>query len=154
MSRDDNARVVVPPPLLFVAAFALGWLLNRAIPLPVLPAAPARVLAPLFGLAALVIAAAAWRELRRAGTPVNPYKPTATLVRSGPFAYSRNPLYLSLILLSLGLALALNAAWCVAALVPVVVVLQRGVIAREEAYLLRRFGDAYRSYCAATRRWL
>jgi protein-S-isoprenylcysteine O-methyltransferase Ste14 len=154
MSRDDSAGVAVPPPLVFVVAFAAGWLLNLAIPLPILPATLAHVLAPVFGLAALAIAAAAWRELRRAGTPVDPYKPSTALVTGGPFAYSRNPLYLSLILLSLALALVLNAAWCVAALVPGVAVLRRWVITCEEAYLLRRFGDAYRSYCAATRRWL
>jgi protein-S-isoprenylcysteine O-methyltransferase Ste14 len=144
----------MPPPFLFGGAFVLGWLLNRLVPLAVLPAGVGRPGAFVFGVAALLLAVASFRELSRANTAVSPYKPSAALVRSGPFAYSRNPLYVSLILLTLGLALLVNALWCVVLLVPAVIVLRFGVVAREEAYLLRRFGDEYRCYCAGTRRWI
>jgi protein-S-isoprenylcysteine O-methyltransferase Ste14 len=119
-----------------------------------LPAAIASWAGGVLMLAALVVGVAALWEMRRAGTAVNPGKPATSLVGTGPFAYSRNPLYGALFLLSLGLSLSANALWCVLLLVPAMVVLRRGVIAREEAYLQRRFGDDYRRYCATVRRWL
>jgi len=155
MPRDDEtAGVVAPPPLIFGAALVTGWLLNWVVPAPVAPAAFARGAGGLLAVMALGVAVSAFQEMNRAATTVNPYSPTTSLVRRGVFAYSRNPLYLSLIALSLGLALLTNALWCVVALVPAVAVLRLGVISREEAYLERRFGEQYRRYCAATRRWL
>lgn len=154
MSSPDTAGVLAPPPLIFAIALIAGWLLDRGVPLPILPGAVARWAGAVLIVAALVIAAAALREMRRARTAVDPYSPTTALVRSGPFARSRNPIYVALILLSLGLALLANALWCALLLLPAVIVLRRFVIAREETYLERRFGDDYRSYCATTPRWL
>ncbi len=155
MPRDDEtARVVAPPPLIFGTALVTGWLLNWLVPAPVAPVAFARGAGALLAAGGLAFGVMAWRELGRAATAVNPYRPTTSLVRSGAFAYSRNPLYVALIALSLGAALLANALWCVVALVPAVAVLRLGVISREEAYLERRFGEQYRVYRAATRRWL
>ena len=154
MSRDDTAGVLAPPPVIFATALVLGWLLNRVVPVPLLPRAVAPWAAGVLVVVALAIAAAALREMRRARTAVDPYRPSTALVCTGPFARSRNPLYVALVLLSLSIAAMFNALWCALLLVPAVVVLSRGVIAREEAYLERRFGDDYRRYCAATRRWL
>jgi protein-S-isoprenylcysteine O-methyltransferase Ste14 len=150
----DTPGVVAPPPLIFATPLVLGWLLDRVVPVRMLPAAIASWAGGVLMLAALVVGVAALWEMRRAGTAVNPGKPATSLVGTGPFAYSRNPLYGALFLLSLGLSLSANALWCVLLLVPAMVVLRRGVIAREEAYLQRRFGDDYRRYCAAVRRWL
>jgi protein-S-isoprenylcysteine O-methyltransferase Ste14 len=92
--------------------------------------------------------------LSRAHTPVDPLKPTTALVTEGPFRYSRNPIYLALTLLYLGVVLLINALGILLLVVPAVLVLRYGVIAREEAYLTRKFGDAYRQYTAQVRRWL
>jgi protein-S-isoprenylcysteine O-methyltransferase Ste14 len=154
MAAPDTAGVVAPPPLIFATAFVAGWLLGRVFPWPILPAAIAFPAGFVPGIAGLALAVAAFREMRRARTAVSPYAPTTALVRTGPFAHSRNPLYVALTLLSLGLALAVNTMWCVLLLLPALVVLRRGVVAREEAYLRRCFGEAYRAYCATTRRWL
>ncbi len=154
MSVDDTPGVLAPPPLIFAAALVLGALLDRVVRLPILPPGLAVWVGAVLVAAALVLAAASVREMRRARTAVDPYKPSAALVRTGPFARSRNPIYVALFLLSLGVALLANALWCVVLLVPAVIVLRRFVVAREEAYLERRFGEEYRSYCAATRRWL
>ena len=150
----DTAGVVAPPPLIFAAALVAGWLLNRAVPLPLLPGAAAPWVGGALVLAALALAAASLREMRRARTAVDPFKPSTALVRSGPFGRSRNPIYVALVLLSFGVALAVNAAWCALLLLPALAVLRRGVVAREEAYLQRRFGEEYRQYCATTPRWL
>jgi protein-S-isoprenylcysteine O-methyltransferase Ste14 len=154
MAAPDTAGVVAPPPLIFTVAFVVGWLLGRVFPWPILPAAIAFWAGFVPALASLALAVAAFREMHRARTAVSPYTPTTALVRTGPFALSRNPLYVSLILLSLGLALMVDTMWCVLMLLPVLVVLRRGVVAREEAYLERCFGEDYRLYCATTRRWL
>lgn len=85
------------------------------------------------------------RALSRAHTPVDPMKPTAALVTEGPFRYSRNPIYLALTLLYLGVVFFVNALWILLLVVPALVMLGYGVIAREEAYLARKFGEAYPS---------
>jgi protein-S-isoprenylcysteine O-methyltransferase Ste14 len=154
MSSEDTPGVLAPPPLIFAAALVVGWLIDRVLPFPILPAGVARWAGAVLAFAALAIAAAAIREMRRVRTAVDPYTPSASLVRTGPFARSRNPIYVALFLLSLGLALLANALWCVLLLLPAVLVLRRFVVAREEAYLERRFGDEYRRYFAITRRWL
>jgi protein-S-isoprenylcysteine O-methyltransferase Ste14 len=81
-------------------------------------------------------------------------KPTTALVTEGPFRYSRNPIYLALTLLYVGVALLINALWILLLIVPVLLVIRYGVIAREEAYLTRKFGDTYRQYTARVQRWL
>ena len=92
--------------------------------------------------------------MRRAGTNVNPRDPTTAIVVEGPFRFSRNPLYLSLILAYLGITLLVNALWPLLLLPPLLVVLHWGVIAREERYLEAKFGESYRVYKARVRRWL
>ena len=89
-----------------------------------------------------------------AGTNVNPSLPTTVLVVDGPFQFSRNPMYLARTLLYLGLGLLANALCVFVALLPLLVVMHHGVIKREERYLEGKFGDAYRQYRAAVRRWL
>ena len=154
MATDDTPGILAPPPLIFAAALLLGWLLGLVVPVPALPAAIAPWVGLVLVIAGMAIAIAALWAFRHARTAVDPYRPSTALVRSGPFARSRNPIYIALILLSLGLALLANVLWCVLLLPPAVAVLRRGVIAREEAYLERRFGDDYRDYRATTRRWL
>ena len=105
-------------------------------------------------LVSLPLAMATLRVLSRAHTSVDPMKPTTALVTEGAFRYSRNPIYVALTLLYVGVALLINALWILLLVVPALVVLRYGVIAREEAYLTRKFGDAYRQYTAQVRRWL
>lgn len=91
---------------------------------------------------------------RRAGTPVDPHKSTTHIVTSGPFRFTRNPLYVSLTLLYLGLTLIFNLAWAMILLPLAVLILHNGVILREERYLAGKFGDEYLAYKSRVRRWL
>jgi protein-S-isoprenylcysteine O-methyltransferase Ste14 len=150
----DTAQVLVLPPLVYGAAFVMGLLLHLVFPLHVLPTTFARGIGVVCILASLPLAIATLRALSRAHTPVDPMKPTTALVTEGPFRYSRNPIYVALTLLYVGVALLINALWILLLVVPVLVVIRYGVIAREEAYLTRKFGDAYRQYTAQVRRWL
>lgn len=150
----DIPGVIAPPPLIYGAAFLAGLLLNRAAPAQPLPDALRPALGwPLVG-AAVLLAAWAARTMRRAGTHIDPHKPVTALVTTGPFRFTRNPLYLSLTLLYLGLTALLNALWPLVLLPVVLAVIRFGVIDREERYLERKFGDAYRRYRATVRRWI
>lgn len=152
--RPDVAGVVAPPPLILAAGLGAGVLADVALPW-LRPPAPLRRLlgAPLLA-AGVLLAAWAVFTMRRAGTPLNPAQPSTALVTDGPFRLSRNPGYLSLTLAYLGLSFLLGRGWPLALLPGVLAVVQRGVVAREERYLERRFGDAYRRYRQRVPRWL
>jgi protein-S-isoprenylcysteine O-methyltransferase Ste14 len=152
--QADHPGVVVWPPLLFGIAVIAMLLLDWLWPLPVF-SHPATVWAGV-ALLAVGVACNVWgtRSLRQAGTNINPSRPATVLVTSGPFRLSRNPLYVAGALVFLGLALVLNSLWGVVALVPLLVVMHYGVILREERYLAAKFGESYRQYCAAVRRYV
>ena len=93
-------------------------------------------------------------RFRAAGTPVPGNKATTAIVRTGPYRFSRNPIYLAFSLLTLGIAVWLNSLWLVATLVASVAVMACVVIPREEQYLERRFGAEYADYKKSVRRWI
>ena len=150
----DTAQVIVLPPLVYGAACIMGLLLHLAFPLHILPTTLARGIGVVCVLVSFSLALTTLRVLSRAHTPVDPMKPTTALVTEGPFRYSRNPIYLALTLLYLGVGFPVKALWILLLVVPVLLVIRYGVIAREEAYLTRKFGDVYHQYTAQVRRWL
>lgn len=149
---DTANRGVLRPPLVFGAAMALGLLLHGAWPRELVSGAS------LPGAAAVLIAVAlflsAVRTMRTAGTPVPGDRPTTTIVRSGPYRFSRNPIYLAFSLLHLGIAGWVNSLWLLLTLVPAAALMAFVVIPREERYLESRFPSEYPAYRAAVRRWL
>jgi protein-S-isoprenylcysteine O-methyltransferase Ste14 len=151
---DDHPGVLVFPPFLFIGAFLAGLAVHWAWPVQLLPSLLSRVLGAVLLVCALAVAVAAERVMKRAGTNVRPDRPSLALVREGPFRWTRNPLYLSALGLYAGVALLIDAAGPALLFVPLVAVVRWGVIAREEAYLLRKFGDDYRAYTGSVRRWL
>jgi protein-S-isoprenylcysteine O-methyltransferase Ste14 len=152
--QADVAGVVAPPPFFFGIPLVAGLLLNRALPLRWLPRSLSRPLGLVLVGLSLPLVGSAFRALAQAGTHVRPDRPTTALVTAGPFAYSRNPIYLALALVYTGLAAFANALWPLLFLPAVIFGLQRGVIGREERYLERKFADEYRAYRARVRRWL
>ncbi|HUU25403.1 MAG TPA: isoprenylcysteine carboxylmethyltransferase family protein [Methyloceanibacter sp.] len=154
---QDYADVVVKPPLLFAGALLLGCLLSWLIPIgPGLGAANGRALAVggSLALAGLALGVLSIREFRRASTSVVPGEPSTTLLETGPYRFTRNPIYIGLVILYFALAIVLTSAWMLVLLIPVLIILQRGVVEREEAYLKAKFGQAYRQYQARVPRWL
>lgn len=154
----DTAGVLVRPPLLYAGAIALGFGLDAALPIRFAPGGLDDLMQYAIGGGLILIAcatmAAGVAQFRRAGTNVPPTRPTTALVTTGLYALSRNPLYISLSLLMAGIAVAADRIWILILLAPVLLVMRYGVIAREERYLERKFGEAYRAYKARVRRWL
>jgi protein-S-isoprenylcysteine O-methyltransferase Ste14 len=93
-------------------------------------------------------------RFQAAGTNIPPNLPATALVVDGIFRRTRNPFYLGMTLVFLGLGVAAGSVWAIGLVVPLVWVINTGVIAREERYLDRKFGDAYRAYKARVRRWV
>jgi protein-S-isoprenylcysteine O-methyltransferase Ste14 len=149
---DTANRGFLRPPLVYGASIALGLVPHGAWPLELAPGAG------LVGAAAVLIAVllfvAAVRAMRRAGTPVPGDRPTTAIVRTGPYRFSRNPIYLAFSLLQLGIAAWINSLWLLVTLVPAVALMAFVVIPREERYLERRFPAEYPAYRTVVRRWL
>ena len=151
----DTANVMIRPPIAWalavLAALALQWLM----PLPLLPAAaPAGWVGGAVFAIALALAVWAIATLTRAGSNVPTNMPTTTIVDAGPYRFTRNPIYLGMIVGLIGLAIAFDSLWLLVALMPFALVIRYGVVAREEAYLERKFGDVYRRYRSRVGRWL
>ncbi|HEV2548288.1 MAG TPA: methyltransferase [Stellaceae bacterium] len=156
VDRVDTPNVIVLPPLIFLGSLALAALLEAILPFPLLPLAPAFAygLGALLVLGGLILLVLGGRRFVAAGTNIPPTLPTTALVVTGPYRWSRNPLYLAMILVYVGLAIAALSLWTLLLAVPLILLLNYGVIIREEAYLERKFGADYRAYRARVRRWV
>ncbi len=151
----DVPGVVAPPPLIYLGAAIIGGLLHHFFPLSTgLPPLLSLVIGIVLIALAGAIVTAALREFRQAGTNVDPRKPTTVIVTSGIYRFSRNPIYLSLTILYLGVALLVNSLWILLLLAPVLLLVNFGVVHREENYLKSKFGDEYKRYQSSTRRWI
>lgn len=140
------------PPIIFLGSILLGIALNLAWPLHFVPTS-VRLVGPVVTACAVVLFLLSYREFRAAGTSVQGSKITTTIVRTGPYRFSRNPIYLAFILFVLGLSVWLNNAWLLVMLVPAVGVIALIVIPREERFLDHNFKEEYSSYKARVRRW-
>lgn len=153
----SNPGVFVPPPLFFVAGIGAGWLLDRYLVVLSVP----RILggfASVFGAGLLTIGCflMAWGLVTfyRAGTAIIPHHSASRLVVSGPYRFTRNPMYTGLSIAYIGASALLGTAWPLLLLPVVLFIVFRFVIQREERYLEDAFGSEYAAWCARVRRWL
>jgi protein-S-isoprenylcysteine O-methyltransferase Ste14 len=146
--------VIAPPPLIYAGALAAGLLANRRYRIPFLPRRLARTLGWPLVACGLAVGFLGAREMRRAETNLDPYKPATAVVTGGPFQFTRNPLYLSMTMVYGGISALANALPPVLLLPIVLRLMRRGVIEREERYLERKFGDVYLQYKAEAPRWI
>jgi protein-S-isoprenylcysteine O-methyltransferase Ste14 len=152
-----TAGVIARPPLLFLAALLIGFVLDRLLGLP-FPVPEIELVHWIIGgsliLIGLALAVAGIRNFSRAGTPVPTNRATRALVTTGIHGWTRNPIYLGMFLVYGGIGIAARSPWTLILTLPLAITIRYGVVMREEAYLARRFGDAYRDYKARVRRWL
>ncbi len=150
----EKPRVFLPPPILYAVAVGLGLWLERPLPWPL----PGGALLFWVGIVTVTLAAGlfglCWRELQRHQTTINPHRAASNLVSSGPFRFSRNPIYVSLTAAQIGIGLLAGSTWVLLMLAWVLPLMQWKVIAREEEHLRWRFGQEYADYCTRVRRWL
>jgi protein-S-isoprenylcysteine O-methyltransferase Ste14 len=142
------------PPLLFAAAIATGVVLHLAWPLSFTSRAALWPIGATVAAAGVALFVAAIREFAAAGTPVPGNQPTTGIVRSGPYRFSRNPIYVAFALIHLGIAVAVGSWWLLLTLAVSVSVIAMSVVPREERYLEARFGSTYSAYKSSVRRWL
>lgn len=148
-----EGRSVVPAPLVYLGGIVGGWLLQQLRPFPIVAQLPGAWLGGLLVAAGFTVGLSGLLECQRCRTSVRPDRPSAAVVSTGIFRYTRNPMYLGFTIVQLGAALLLNSAWVLFLLVPAVLV-TTGIIAREERYMGRRFGEAYLAYKASVPRWI
>ena len=153
-SGADNAGVIARPPLVYLAAILLAVALDALWPAPLFSGAAHYWVGGAIIAGGFAIVIPCFALFRRAGTAVPTNLPTSALVSRGPYRLSRNPIYVSMSLLHAGIAVAADNIWMLGLLAPVLLIINYGVIVREEAYLERTFGDEYRAYKTRARRWL
>ena len=156
MDSAERQGRVVPAPLLVLGCLGLGWVGHRLYPVHFLP--DVGVAGPLAGAAicliALGVGLAGVREFHRHRTPTSPFKPTTAFVTSGVFRFTRNPMYLGFVILTVGVAIALNSPAFLLAAILLATLLQVAVIRPEERFLARRYGSSFEEYLRNTRRWI
>jgi protein-S-isoprenylcysteine O-methyltransferase Ste14 len=158
MSEPDTPGMVVRPPILYLGTLIAGLVVDAIWPAALfggaMSAAPRTMVGLLMFATGVAVVSSAIRRLARAGTGVRAHQTTTIIVSDGVYAYSRNPIYVGLTMIYLGIAVAADNLWLVILLIPVLTVLRYGVIAREERYLERKFGGQYLAYKARVRRWV
>ena len=154
METEVANRGIIRPPCIYLGAIGVGLGLHGVWPVGLVSDAVSVPLGRTTVLIGVAMFLSAVRTLRAAGTPVPGDRPTTAIVRTGPYCYSRNPVYLAFSLLHVGLACWINSLWLALTLVPALALMSFVVIPREERYLERRFPSEYLPYKAAVRRWL
>ncbi len=155
-SPPDNAGVKFPPPFIYLGILVAGLVLDDIFGLPGLGtgALVRDVIAAVLITAGFVIGISAILSFRAAQTNVPPWMPATAIVTSGVFRFTRNPMYLGMALIYAGIAIAANSLLTLLLLIPLLVIIRYEVIAKEERYMERKFGDVYRQYKAHVRRWI
>ena len=150
----QRPRTLAPPPLVYAVGLITSWWLEQRFPLGfgVTPLLHTLGWAGVGLAGALMLWAAFTIWLHH--TTVNPYKGASELVTSGPFAFSRNPIYLADVVIYLGVMLLIGSFWPLVFAPLVWVIMRYGVIAHEEVHLRAKFGASYNDYCARVRRWI
>ena len=154
MDDHQTPGILAPPPLIVAGVLALGLVLDRTARAPKLRRVARDTVGTLAIAAGLAFGGTAIAVVKRAGSAVSPYEPTTSLVTTGPYAVSRNPIYAGMIAIYAGVALRTRSFPALALLPVALAVLERGVIDREERYLEQRFTDVYRAYYERVPRWL
>lgn len=150
--HEDTARIIAFPPLIYGLPLLAGIVGERAVGGKPLPQVMQLVSIGCFGAAALLVVPAI-AEFKKAGTAIDPFEETTALLERGPFAHTRNPLYLAMALTYAGTAFAARSTLPFAMLPGVLWLMNAGVIEREERYLERKFGNAYTEYRRRVPRW-
>jgi protein-S-isoprenylcysteine O-methyltransferase Ste14 len=145
---------LIRPPFVYLVSIGIGLLVHWFWPVQWLPASINVPLGVLLVLIAVALFVASVRTFKKAGTPVPGHQPTTTIVRAGPYRFSRNPIYVAFTLFQIGVAAWLNSAAVLVMALPALSLMALAVIPREERYLEAKFPAEYLPYKREVRRWL
>ena len=152
--NEDKPGVRIPPPLLFLIPILASVIIEHFVPTTFV-VGPVRWIAGVFLIAVgVALNVVGFITQKRAGTDPIPFNPTTKIVSHGLYRFSRNPMYIGFAFWTLGLAVLLNSVWALCGVPIGLVLIDRLVVAREEMYLERKFGEEYLSYKARVRRWI
>jgi len=151
---EDHPRVITLPPAIYAGAFVLGLLLEYFWRTSVVGPALRIGLGAFLVLVGFAIMISGVRVFRTAGTNVEVYRPATSLVVTGPYQFTRNPIYVGMTMAYAGAGVLADSLWVLGLVVPVLVLMDYGVVRREEQYLAEKFGDPYRNYSRTVRRWV
>ena len=152
--KEDHAHVVINPFITYIGLGLCAVILQKLLPLPFLSQTGASIVGVTIMIINLVFGLPAVMNMLAAKTSPNPHRPTTALVFSGPYRFSRNPMYIGLTLLYAGLMTYLRLPWGLILLPIVIWLITIWVIVPEENYLERKFGAEYLNYKSTVRRWI
>lgn len=152
--EKDTAGVIAPPPLIFLSGLLIGGLISWFYPFNFLPNIWGYLLGGILVVTGLGIVLIAKTKMAKAETNIEPWKPTTAILSDGIYGISRNPIYLAMIFIYVGMVFIFNLLWMLPPIILVLFVMHYGVILREENYLEQKFGDEYLNYKEKVRRWI
>jgi len=152
--EEDSAQVRIPPPVLLVSCLLLGGILHWLRPIHIFSENGGLVIGPVLiigGIATIIYSALLFKK---AQTNIEPWKTTSNIITTGIYGKTRNPIYLAFLIIGFGVACAVNSLWIALMLLPLILLLRKFVIDKEERYLERKFGQEYLAYKEKVRRWI
>lgn len=154
--KNDNAGILIPPPLFFIAVYFAALLIQRFLPVDnrFFHTTASTIIGLLLIFLGLIFSFPALLRFLRSRNTVITHKPARSLQTSGIYSVSRNPMYVGLMLFYTGIALYAGNWWHLVLLPVLFFIVQEYIIKREEKYLYRRFGQTYLDYKARVRRWI
>ncbi len=153
----EASKKTPPPPLLYLGGFGIGWLIDRILPLSIVSDNLKSVEVVIGGtliVTGLFIMITGLYTFKKAHTSITPNLKTKQLITTGPYRFSRNPLYTGWAVTYIGVLLVMNIIWCIFTLAIIMVIFNKVIIPREEEYLRNEFGESYLLYSKQVRRWL
>jgi protein-S-isoprenylcysteine O-methyltransferase Ste14 len=153
-AQDVANPARIRPRLVYVISLVFGTVIHLLVPFPFLPVTLAAPLGVPLVAVAITLYSFSVAKFRATGTPVPAREPTTAIVRTGPYRFSRNPIYLAFSLFQFGVAMWVNSVWLLATLVGAVALIHSVYIPKEEQFLERKFGAQYLDYKSSVRRWL
>ncbi len=151
---QDHAGVTFPPPVMYLLCLLAGFLVDYFVPVELLPNGVQYIIGGVLIVGGLAINLSGIIQFRKFETNVRPDRPSSALIVTGPYRFTRNPLYVGLFLVYAGIAVASDSVWVLALLIPIMLITQILIVPREERYMERRFGGEYLEYKGRVRRWL
>lgn len=152
--EQSGTGIKLPPPVIYLAALIIGVVLDYVWPFSSIPVTWGDVIGSVLILASILLVPTVLIRFKKAGTTFDVRKSATTLITNGPYRFSRNPAYISLTLLYLGLGAVFNNAWILVLVIPVLLIMDSWIVRKEEHHLEEKFGEEYLQYKSSVRRWL